>query len=177
VAKDEFGALFGIEATDEQTQRFNQILRQNAAMAVKFAEYKAQQMVQKLQQQFDPALNTVKQIQQKSLENQFATKHPDLVRYRPLVQNVVAQMKAEGKTFPNAEQAIEAAAQRTRQILQQSGVTIEQANQTQQGNQQQRQPQVQTQQRQRPATASTGGGGGANNSASPTQNSVQNIWG
>lgn len=176
VDKEQFGAMFGVDPTDEQAQAFNQIIRRTANMAVKMAEFKAQQQIAKLQQMVNPALKTVQDINRRAMENKFAERHPQLKAHQPLVRNVVSALIQQGKKFKSAEEAMDAAASEAKKILQQSGVNLEQAQPTQQGNQQQASV-AQGRKVTRPARASVGGGGGTTGSASSTQNTVQKIWG
>lgn len=168
VGSEQFEALFGSEATPERVQAFNNLLKQTAAMAVKMANYQAQQQISQINQQLSPIQSMVQRVENSALERRFDAKYPQLNKHKEFVSSVLAQMNQSGERFPNVDAAMEAAAKRSMQMLQNAGVNFA-------SPQQEAAPTRQAPANKQPGQLSMGGSVGASKSPSSAQGESKGI--
>lgn len=162
VDDQQFEGLFGVEATPERVQAFNQIIKQTAVMAVKMSQFQTQQALSQIKEQINPLQSAMRKVENQAIERRFDNKYPQLRKHREFVSSVLARMKQSGKSFKSVDEAIDAAAKQSISMLQQAGVQLTPPQQNQQ-------PAAQTRTAKQPGQLSMGGSVGATRSASPTQ--------
>lgn len=155
--KDTFDSMFGADASPEQVEAFNHVIKRTSAMAVKMAQYQAQQMLEQFKREIQPIQAAYRGFQAKNVDKKFMSKYPQLAKHTNLVKSVVAQLKAEGRNFNTVDEAMDEAASRAKAMLQEAGVNLSQ-------------PQPKQRNQAQPATASVGpGGAGTRQSTSSAQ--------
>lgn len=167
IDKPMMDAMFGIDSQPEQVDAMNMLVKQIVGMSLKMADYRMQQALQKhlepINQQLTPLQQKYQEYQNAQFTNTFYSKYGHLKNFDSIVKTIVQQMQSSGQKFQTADQAMQAIAQQTENMLRNAGIAI---------NPQQPQQPVANQQRpQGPARVSTGGGVGTTPAASSTSES------
>jgi len=114
--KDQWEALRGEDEAAALSALTN-MLHGTSKQAVTLAQYALQQEVQKLTQQFAPALQYAQAQEMERMKGEFFEQYPDLKGYEPLLTEIRDRLVAQGTQFPDKATAFKTVAEEAKKVL------------------------------------------------------------